>query len=145
MNKTSGLDQVIGKIKEVEEDSRNVEAECADSLRRMFFARSLSIDECKEHISSALEFRCWNGAVILLSHVGDHYSRLASSPTVCHGLLGVSCPVMLARLEKVVYENGKPCWIDSAESSFEYASMNQAAECEQLRASIKDQSGCNAV
>ncbi|KAG7349956.1 hypothetical protein IV203_012553 [Nitzschia inconspicua] len=88
-----------------------------------------------------------NGASLLLSDVGDHYSRL-DPQSIMDSLKYLHQNRILhgdARLENVVCVNGKPCWIDFAESSFEFAPMSQAAECEQLRASILDRFRYNAL
>ncbi|KAG7374925.1 hypothetical protein IV203_014020 [Nitzschia inconspicua] len=88
-----------------------------------------------------------HGAAILLSDVGDHYSRL-DPQSIMDSLKQLHQNRILhgdARLENIVWVNGKPCWIDFAESSFEFAPMSQAAEYEQLRESILDRFRYNAL
>ena len=61
-----------------------------------------------------------NGAALLMSEVGDHFSRLSpqsivDSLKILHenGIIHGD-----ARLENVVSVNNRPCWIDFAEADF---------------------------
>ncbi|KAG7343447.1 protein kinase domain containing protein [Nitzschia inconspicua] len=86
------------------------------------------------------------GAALLMSQVGEHFSSL-SPQSIMDSLKNLHQNHILhgdIRLENVVCVDGKPCWIDFADTEFDFNPRSQAAEREQLRGLIKEQYEYNA-
>jgi serine/threonine-protein kinase RIO1 len=86
-----------------------------------------------------------DGAVLLLSEVGEHYSMLSKSPqAIMDSLRRLHQNQILhgdARVENVVFMKGKPCWIDFAETTFVFSDLGPEAEETQLRESLRARFG----
>jgi hypothetical protein len=100
-------------------------------------------EKCPDHVVGVEEdgFKVFtDGAVLLLSSVGEHYSKLAPQDIVdsLNALHNNSILHGDARLENVVCVGGKPHWIDFAASSFVFGQGSRDSERNLLLSGVQE-------
>ena len=87
-----------------------------------------------------------NGAVLLMSRVGEHYSKL-DPQSIVDSLRTLHKNNIIhgdARLDNVVCIGGKPCWIDFMDARISGVLLCMQAELDGLVESVREKFGYNA-